>query len=87
MTTEERFQTPEQHMKILADHAMFSDIRKVRFDAVDELAEKYGMNSIPIIKELIELSTEPLDPFRLHCIKTAEKVFKRMAASEQLQHQ
>jgi hypothetical protein len=32
------------------------------------------------------LNTEPLDPFRLHCIKTAEKVFKRMAASEQLQN-
>jgi hypothetical protein len=86
LTIEERFQTPEQHMKILADHAMFSDIRKARFDAVDELAERYGMNSIPIIKELIELNTEPLDPFRLHCIKTAEKVFKRMAASEQLEN-
>ena len=86
MTTEERFLTPEQHMKILTDHAMFSEIRKARFDAVEELAEKYGMNSIPIIKELIELNTEPLDPFRLHCIKNAEKVFKRMAASEQLQN-
>ncbi len=74
-------------MKILADQAMFSDVRKARFDAVEELAEKYGVNSISIIKELIEMSTEPLDPFRLHCIKTAEKVFKRMAVSEQLQNQ
>jgi hypothetical protein len=86
LTTEERFQTPEQHMKILADQAMFSDIRKTRFDAVDELAEKYGITSVPILKELIEMNIEPLDPFRLHCIKTAEKVFKRMAANEQLQN-
>jgi hypothetical protein len=65
---------------------MFSEIRKARFDAVEELAEKYGMSSVPIIMELIEMSTEPLDAFRLHCIKTAEKVFKRMAANEQLQN-
>lgn len=73
-------------MKILNDQAMFADSRKARIDAVDELAEKYGVNSIPIIKELIEINREPFDPFRLHCIKTAEKVFKRMAASEQLQN-
>lgn len=78
MVTEEAFLTPEQHMKILADQAMFSEIISAKRDAVDQLAEKYGIKAVPIIKELIESNSHPFDSFRLYCVKTAEKIFRQM---------
>jgi len=78
LVTEEAFLTAEQHMKILADQAMFSEIMSAKRDAVDQLAEKYGIKAIPTIQELIESNSHPFDSFRLYCVKTAEKIFKKM---------
>jgi hypothetical protein len=76
MTTEENLLTPEQNMRLLRDQAMFSDSSSAKCKAVDELVERYGVQAMPIITELIESCSSPYDSFRYHCIKAGEKIFK-----------
>ena len=76
MTTEENLLTPEQHMRLLRDQAMFSESNGARCNAVDELVNRFGIQAMPIIMELIESSSSPYDSFRYHCVKAGEKVFK-----------
>jgi hypothetical protein len=76
MTTEENLLTPEQHMRLLRDQALFSDSTSARCKAVDELVEKYGIQAMPTVMELIESCSGPYDSFRYHCVKAGEKIFK-----------
>lgn len=77
MTTEENLLTAEQHMRLLRDQALFSESTNTRCKAVDELVEKYGIQAISILMELIESNSSPYDAFRYHCIKAGEKIFKQ----------
>lgn len=76
MTTEENLLTPEQHMRLLRDQALFSDSTSARCKAVDELVERYGIQAMSIVMELIESCSSPYDSFRYHCVKAGEKIFK-----------
>lgn len=77
MTTEENLLTAEQHMKLLRDQALFGDSSNARYKAVDELVEKYGIQAMPYVMELIESNSSPYDSFRYYCVKAGEKIFKK----------
>ena len=82
MTTEENLLTPEQHMRLLRDEALFSDSISARCNAVDKLVEKYGVQANSILAELIESCSVPYDSFRHHCVKAKEKIFKNAKGAE-----
>ncbi len=76
MGTEEQFLTPEQHMKLLRDQAMFSDSSTARRDAIEELAQKYGLMAIPVIEEVVETIHTSYDPLKIYCVDRVKRILK-----------
>lgn len=70
----QKFLTEEQHMKVLRDEAIFSDISSAKIRAINELARLYDVKAIPVIIEVIDslLSTE--QAFRAFCLNTIDKI-------------
>jgi hypothetical protein len=81
MGTEEQFLTPEQNMKRLRDQAMFADSFTARREAVELLAQKYGMIAIPIIDEVIATIHTSFDPLKIYCVDQIKWILKHKKAS------
>jgi hypothetical protein len=77
LTTEENYLTSEQYLNILRDNAMFSESETVKRRAVDEMLERYGPKSLPILEEVISSIGIPYDGFKIYCVEAMKKILKR----------
>jgi hypothetical protein len=76
LTTEKNFLSPEQHLNILRDNAMFSESETAKRSAVDEMVETYGPKSLPILEEIVSTIGTPYDGFKIYCVEAMKKVLK-----------
>ena len=61
-------------MKILRDHAIFSDTEAGKLRAVNELVRCYHSKAVPIIKEVIDSTLKEDQGFRAFCLNAIEKI-------------
>ena len=78
LTTEENYLTSEQYLNILRDKAMFSESETAKRRSVDEMMQRYGPKSLPILEEIISSIGIPYDGFKIYCVEAKKKILKRV---------
>ena len=56
---------------------MFSESETVKRRAVDEMIDRYGPKSLPILEEVISSIGIPYDGFKIYCVEAMKKILKR----------